>query len=571
MKSHPTIDYELRLTETADSTGYFACVPRENIEFSNAVAYLRNHPFDDFMHKHILGFVSTWTPAQLTAALEALSPDDYVIRALVLEAGLLNAKFESIKTRFSQEDIALLANCSPLIYIRHALDPNRRLHQKWIAHLGANIQRLTPLKTPETLNLDMCFAEKEPAGSTLEPVTLQSIFGNSNYTAARFSSDPEAARKTYLRALAKLESVGIVEGDEMRHTASLSPIALLRKWRFSVTVRHRRLHYRLSGTQTAYGRGLHLETARAACAMEMIERSSSFAGIDGDIIPERSLSHTLLYGSRADITGKGHLAVNPLHLGLEVYYHNQKLTWMKARRGIEKEDTAIYVPLQSVFLFANCDEPALYSGLGSTGLASGSTMAQAGLNGMLEVIERDADGTTPYDFNRCFALTSDDPSLAPLLADLQKQGIHIWFQDITPDFGVPCYRCVVQGRDNTISRGTSAHPDGKKAVIAALTETPCGYPAKGPTRKPPGTLPVLNSEDLPCYSTGSISKDYRLLIDLLRANGFDPVFADLTRADLDTPVTRVIIPGMESLADFDEFSRVHPRLFNNYLQAVRGI
>ncbi len=37
-------------TETADSTGYFAAVPKETVPFPEAVAYLRGHVFDDFMH-----------------------------------------------------------------------------------------------------------------------------------------------------------------------------------------------------------------------------------------------------------------------------------------------------------------------------------------------------------------------------------------------------------------------------------------------------------------------------------------------------------------------------------------
>jgi len=31
-------------------------------------------------------------------------------------------------------------------------------------------------------------------------------------------------------------------------------------------------------------------------------------------------------------------------------------------------------------------------------------------------------------------------------------------------------------------------------------------------------------------------------------------------------VVRAIVPGMEILADFDRFSRVHPRLYANYLR-----
>ena len=40
-------------------------------------------------------------------------------------------------------------------------------------------------------------------------------------------------------ALQRLEDLDILEGPEMRHQSSLSPIALLRKWRFSHAVKKR--------------------------------------------------------------------------------------------------------------------------------------------------------------------------------------------------------------------------------------------------------------------------------------------------------------------------------------------
>lgn len=53
---------------------------------------------------------------------------------------------------------------------------------------------------------------------------------------------------------------------------------------------------------------------------------------------------------------------------------------------------------------------------------------------------------------------------------------------------------------------------------------------------------------------------------LLRANGFRVIYAELTRQDVNLPVVRAIVPGMEILADFDRHSRVHPRLYANYLK-----
>jgi ribosomal protein S12 methylthiotransferase accessory factor YcaO len=78
-------------------------------------------------------------------------------------------------------------------------------------------------------------------------------------------------------------------------------------------------------------------------------------------------------------------------------------------------------------------------------------------------------------------------------------------------------------------------------------------------------LSIRKLENLPDYSLGSVYSDLKLLETLLASNGYFPVYIDLTRKDLSIPVIRVLVPGMELMADFDSFSRVSPRLFNKYL------
>jgi ribosomal protein S12 methylthiotransferase accessory factor YcaO len=73
-------------------------------------------------------------------------------------------------------------------------------------------------------------------------------------------------------------------------------------------------------------------------------------------------------------------------------------------------------------------------------------------------------------------------------------------------------------------------------------------------------------EALPDYDRGDSGENLRLLEHLLLANGFEPIYVDLTRADLDLPVVRALVPGMELLGDLDRFARVHPRLYGHYLK-----
>ena len=221
-----------------------------------------------------------------------------------------------------------------------------------------------------------------------------------------------------------------------------------------------------------------------------------------------------------------------------------------------------------MFLFCNLDEQSLFSALGSTGLASGNTLAEAKVASLTEVIERDSDATVPFDPKRCFRIESDDPQIAKLLQAYQDDGIDVWFLDVTPEFGVPCYKSIVLGKRGDVNKGSGCDLNGKSALVSAMTET--AYPYPGPTSGPaPEGLEVRKLEELPDHSTGSAEGDLLVLEKTLTDNGYPPVYVDLTRKDLNIPVTRAIIPGLELISDFDQYSRVSPRLFNNYLKMFK--
>ena len=180
----------------------------------------------------------------------------------------------------------------------------------------------------------------------------------------------------------------------MRHVASLSPIALLSSWQLAVSVDQGRHRYRLRGEQTAYGRGLGLEAARAALAMEIVERASAYAVVENDRLVGLKNEAPLELASFQALCQRGARALNPGNLALEVPYRDQALVWMTGVEATDAGEKKARMPAQCVFLFANFDEPALFSALGSTGLAAGSTMAEARLGALMEIIERHCDAVT---------------------------------------------------------------------------------------------------------------------------------------------------------------------------------
>jgi ribosomal protein S12 methylthiotransferase accessory factor YcaO len=140
------------------------------------------------------------------------------------------------------------------------------------------------------------------------------------------------------------------------------------------------------------------------------------------------------------------------------------------------------------------------------------------------------------------------------------------FQDLTPPMGLPCCQCFVVSSDGRIAKGTGAHLDARRALLAALTETPFPYPGGPPSQPAMEGLVRVPVEALPNYACSDPDEDLQTMETLLLANGFRLIYADLTRSDIGLPVVRAIVPGMEILADFDRRSRVHPRLYANYLK-----
>ncbi|MFW5854505.1 MAG: YcaO-like family protein, partial [Thermodesulfobacteriota bacterium] len=370
-------------------------------------------------------------------------------------------------------------------------------------------------------------------------------------------------------ALDRLAGIGVIAGEEMRHTASLSPIALLREWRVDIRVEAGLHRYRLTGKQTSYGRGLELEQARAAYAMEMVERCSAFASIGPEGVIGYQVPYPLIHGRFSEFKDRNIPALNPNHLALQAPYEDEPLYWLEGATPGRVGSEPILVPVQCVFLFSNLDEIALFSGLGSTGLASGNTMAQAKVNALLEIIERHCEGVTPFAPDRCFDLETTDPRLATLLLNYLENGIRVQFQDLTSPLGIPCCKCFVMDAAGDIIRGTGAHLNAGRALISAMTETPYPFPGGPPSSSGLTGLLRVPFEKLPDFTTGSPETDLALLEQLLVANGYRPLYVDLTRRDLSLPVVRALIPGMEITADFDRFSRVHPRLFANYIRMFR--
>lgn len=561
--------YELTLRTTGQGIGFFSTRPVEQLPLPEAARYLVAHPHDDFMRKFLLEGVEVLEPHELGGLIGENLHAPRPFLAMLYEACILYPKYRGLAGRFQGVDPADLAPESSHVAIRAELLPDHFTHVAWIEAFEANRSRHEPLPTMEEVDEEPPVAQTDLdslAGRSW--VRVEDVLAKADARAAAMPSSPPRppAAETYARAIERLAPLEVFAEPELRHQSSLSPIALMRRWRLDRTVRNGRNDYRVTGLQTSWGKGLSLDAARASYAMELVERVSSFASVSPEGLLGYVKPYPLVQATHAELIRDGRNALDPNAVRLDVPYQGQPLWWVEAEtwRG-----EPLLVPVQFVFLFCNLDEPGFFGGLGSTGLASGNTPTEARFSALLECIERDAEGVALYRPEECFTLASDDPDLGPLLTAYADKGVHPVFQDVSTEFGVPCLRAFVVGEDGSVAKGTAAHLDGRKAAVSALTEVAYPYP-EGPASKPaPQGLPVRRYEDLPNFSSGDYGRDLARLEEVLAANGYEPIYLDLTRQDVGLPVFKAMVPGLELTADLERFSRVSPRLWARYVSATK--
>lgn len=537
------LEYNYTYDRSLGSTGYFSCEPVG--AFEELLDVYAARPLDTFLHDWLCRKILSFSDGEI-AALPSLVSSAARVGALATLLPEIRLRApdvaKSIRALIPEADRRGAEKPTLAVEILRMDPEDKNKASRW----RANLERRAPAPRRIERKIERANLAKIAAGI---PAIPEKIF------------DP---KDTSAKALDELTRAGILSGSEMRHEASLSPIALLRKWRVKTRVGNGRNRHILNGEASSYGRGLSLARARAACLMETVERVCAYASVDeseaGVAIANRKSPFFLKRAS-----------VRELRARAERYYHPEipvdisdiRLFWAKGQTSSGDE---IWTPAQAVFLFANFDETSIFSWIGSTGLGAGNTPAFAKIAALTEIIERDSDAAEPWSDKSAFVLQSRDSRIQELLNDYRFRGINIIFQDITGETGVPAYRCFVEGRDGKIARAAAANLDGSQAAIAALTETPWPYSwanplaRSAPTVPPSPRTPVRFLEDLPNYDMGSASANLRLLEEALRDRRREALYVDISRDDLDFPVIRAFIPGYRYSSEFDELNPPPARL-----------
>jgi ribosomal protein S12 methylthiotransferase accessory factor len=213
----------------------------------------------------------------------------------------------------------------------------------------------------------------------------------------------------------------------------------------------------------------------------------------------------------------------------------------------------------------------------SNGLASGNTLAEAVLAGLLEVIERDAvtchterwrNGNPPplVDLDAVAF-----PTVVSLLDRLTAAKAQVFVFDCTIDTAVPVYMAHVVDDSGLISgtfTGYGAHLDPEIALTRAITEAVQArtviiagsrddlYRHRDLARRvsmdrwrawkdEAGSLPVVGPDRV-SRATATFEEDIRTLLDRLSAAGLDrAVVIDLSTPQFPVSVVKVVVPGLE--------------------------
>ena len=318
------------------------------------------------------------------------------------------------------------------------------------------------------------------------------------------------------------------------------------------------------------GKGLDLPAAKASGLMEAVETFHA-----------ETITSALKLGTYREL-GRTHPLVDVAALPrtkTSPYTDDEPLLWIEGEDLISR--SPCWVPYELVHTdYTMPRGPAHGFFLANTnGLASGNHILEAISHGIHEVIERDASALwkhTPRRSRRALDLeTVDDDACRWVLEQFARADIAVKVWDTTSDVGIASFNCLVLGPDDDADPEFAAgcHPARGIALLRALTEAAQArttyiagsrddfwaedYTAARRARRLSECRSLMAADavpvdfhNVPACDQDSCDEDVIWALEHLRAVGIRQVVAvNLTKPELDLPVVRVLIPGLEGLDD----------------------
>jgi bacteriocin biosynthesis cyclodehydratase domain-containing protein len=245
--------------------------------------------------------------------------------------------------------------------------------------------------------------------------------------------------------------------------------------------------------------------------------------------------------------------------------------------SLSAEETR-YLPTSYCYYGYRSSDP-LFARADSNGCAAGSVAEEAVLQGLLELIERDAVALWWYNRlqRRAIDLEGvDDAYVSELKRHYVELRRELWALDITSDIGVPSFAAIskrVDKAEEDIIYGFGAHLDPSVALIRALTEMNQALEAVPTVGRPELTNGYRGSEDAVHWwrtvttsnadyltpdpqvpsrrlrdfekiASDDLLDDISTCRELAARRGIEVLVLDQTRPDVEFPVMRVVTPGL---------------------------
>ncbi len=316
------------------------------------------------------------------------------------------------------------------------------------------------------------------------------------------------------------------------------------------------------------GKGATKTQAKASAMMESFERYSAELNDDN--------RQKFICGVFEDGELDKYLHPNSLILpDLPFDPENAELEWVRSTNI--HDDGDILVPANAVYHPYIPDKASKLFQSNTNGLASGNRVEEAVFHGIMEVVERDAWSIFESKRRSKTEITCEDTEnkiIRDVLDMFIDVGVHVKLVDLTADVKITTVAAV---SDDTILKdpalltlGVGTHLDPEVAVIRALTEVAqsratqihgtredtiravfmrkAGYERMkrinnhwfGESKKSVELHKIKN------MAGKSFKEDIDTSKKLLGNCGFkDIMYVDLTRPEINIPVVRVLIPGME--------------------------
>jgi oxazoline/thiazoline synthase len=211
----------------------------------------------------------------------------------------------------------------------------------------------------------------------------------------------------------------------------------------------------------------------------------------------------------------------------------------------------------------------------SNGCAAGNTLAEAIVQGFLELVERDSYAIWWYNRLQQAEVDLgqfDDPYIRDLKIQLADTGRRLWMLDVTSDLGIPSFVTIAHWMESSqefVEFGSGAHFDARIAALRAMTElnqflsiglmgarnqnpssqvSNSGSPAPFRLQDYPYLTPngaaLVRPDPGSKFGQLDTREQVRACVEVAKRAGLDFLVLDQTRPDIEVPVVRVIVPGL---------------------------